>query len=282
MGDMQHGETRVAGTLDASAPNDGDGGFVETSAAKVSIMDEATVTTRADDGQTGEWLIDPQDYTVAEEDGDITGNTLSNNLVDNNVTIESVDGGEDGNGDIFINDEVTWSSGNTLTLNAQRNIEINEEMDASEGNGGKLALEYGQDSTDGGSALFTANAPVNLQAGQNLSTQLGSNGEVLDFIVITELGDETGYADGTLQAMRDDLEGHYALGADIDASNTVNWEEGKGWEPVGFDSFLSGQDSFRGAFNGLGHTISDLTINRPEEDNVGFLEVQSLVCKIFI
>ncbi len=269
MGDMDNGETQVAGTLDASAPSSlnpsgGNGGFVETSAAKVSIMDEATVTTRADDGQTGEWLIDPQDYTVAEEDGDITGNTLSNNLADNNVTIESVDGGEDGNGDIFVNDEVTWESGNTLTLDAQRDITINEEVDASEGNSGKLSLEYGQDSTDGGSALFTANAPVNLQAGQNLSSQLGSGGEVLDFIVITELGDETGYDDDTLQAMRDDLEGHYALGADIDASDTANWDGGEGWEPIG-----TAGNSFRGSFDGLGHEISDLSLNRPTEDRVG-------------
>ncbi|KPQ26548.1 MAG: bifunctional secretin / adhesin [Halomonas sp. HL-93] len=264
MGDMDNGETQVAGTLDASAPDGGDGGFVETSAAKVSILDEATVTTRADDGQTGEWLIDPQDYTVAEEDGDITGNTLSNNLADNNVTIESVDGGEDGNGDIFVNDEVTWESGNNLTLDAQRDITINEEVDASEGNGGKLSLEYGQDSTDGGSARFTANAPVNLQAGQNFSTQLGSDGEVLDFTVITELGEETGYDDDTLQAMRDDLEGHYALGADIDASDTANWDGGKGWEPVG-----TAGNSFRGSFDGLGHEISDLSLNRPTEDRVG-------------
>ncbi|GHE21205.1 MBG domain-containing protein [Halomonas urumqiensis] len=265
MGDEAHGETQVAGTLDASAPEGGDGGFVEASAAKVSIMDEATVTTRADDGETGEWLIDSQDYTVAPSGGGMTGNSLSNNLTDNNVTIESVEGGEDGNGDIFVNDEVTWSSGNTLTLNAQRDIEINQEMDASQGDGGKLALEYGQGSTNGEiggeEALFTANAPVNLQAGQNFSTQIGSGGAVREFTVITELGKETGYADGTLQAIRDGLDGYYALGADIDANETSTWNGGDGWEPL---------RTFRGIFDGLGHDISSLTINRSSEDNVGF------------
>ncbi|NYS45211.1 filamentous hemagglutinin N-terminal domain-containing protein, partial [Halomonas zhaodongensis] len=267
MGDMDSGETQVAGTLDASAPaaqnpDGGDGGFVETSAAKVSIMDEATVTTRADNGETGEWLIDPQDYTVAPAGGDMTGNALSNNLADNNVTIESVKGGEDGNGDIFVNDEVTWSSGTTLTLNAQRDIEINQEMDASQGDGGKLALEYGQGSTNGkingDTAIYTVNAPVNLQAGQNFSTQLGSDGDVQEFTVITELGAENNYAGGTLQAIRDN-NGNYALGADIDASSTAGWNSDQGWAPIA---------GFEGIFDGLGHDLSGLTINQPGETRV--------------
>ena len=39
MGDMQSGTVNISGKLDASAPNGGDGGFIETSAAQVLVTD---------------------------------------------------------------------------------------------------------------------------------------------------------------------------------------------------------------------------------------------------
>lgn len=39
LADMQSGETIAGGKLDASAPNGGDGGFIETSAKKVTVKD---------------------------------------------------------------------------------------------------------------------------------------------------------------------------------------------------------------------------------------------------
>jgi large exoprotein involved in heme utilization and adhesion len=59
LADMQSGTVNVGGKLDASAPNGGDGGFVETSAAHVNILSGAGVTTAAPAGSTGNWLIDP-------------------------------------------------------------------------------------------------------------------------------------------------------------------------------------------------------------------------------
>lgn len=52
----------------------------------------------------------------------------------------------------------------------------------------------------------------------------------------------------------------YELTQDIDASDTVNWNEGKGFSPIG---------SFAGKFYGNGHKIKNLFINRPDEDYVG-------------
>jgi|GEM_PF-986210 len=52
--------------------------------------------------------------------------------------------------------------------------------------------------------------------------------------------------------------------ADIDASDTKNWNSGKGFSPIGNDSV-----KFTGIYNGKGHTISDLYINRPARDNIG-------------
>ncbi|MCA1807349.1 MAG: hypothetical protein LC687_05820, partial [Actinobacteria bacterium] len=227
MGDMDNGETQVAGTLDASAPEGGDGGFVETSAAKVRIADEASVTTRAEDGVTGEWLIDPQDYTVAAEDGDITGTQLSDGLANNNVTIESVEGAEEGNGDIFVNDEVTWNSGNTLTLDAQRDIEINDPVTATGDNAG-LELNFG------GSDYYV-NAPVTL-SGTNASLNINSNAYTL-IHSMEELGDIDTTTGG---------DHRYALAKDLDASGNI------------YDDALVA--TFTGTFTGLGHDIRNLTI----------------------
>jgi filamentous hemagglutinin family protein len=73
--DMGVGTTNVGGTLDASAPNGGDGGFIETSAAHVKIAEGTNITTTAVAGKSGEWLIDPVDFTIGGTGGSITDGT---------------------------------------------------------------------------------------------------------------------------------------------------------------------------------------------------------------
>ena len=63
-----------------------------------------------------------------------------------------------------------------------------------------------------------------------------------------------------LQEMQDDLDAWYVLGNDIDASDTQNWNVGAGFEPV---------NPFTGRFDGCGHVITDLHINRPSKYYVG-------------
>ncbi|MBI3479182.1 MAG: filamentous hemagglutinin N-terminal domain-containing protein, partial [Nitrosomonadales bacterium] len=128
LGDMQAGQVNVGGTLDASAANGGNGGFIETSAAHVKVAADAKITTQAAQGKSGNWLIDPADYTIAATGGDITGAALATNLATTNVTILSSQGTVVptlGNGDIFVNDIVSWNSLNSLTLSAIRNINVN-------------------------------------------------------------------------------------------------------------------------------------------------------------
>jgi len=63
-----------------------------------------------------------------------------------------------------------------------------------------------------------------------------------------------------LQAISQDLEAHYVLENDIDASETETWNAGAGFEPIG-DSSVG---FFTGTFDGQGYTISDLTIDHNE------------------
>ena len=67
-----------------------------------------------------------------------------------------------------------------------------------------------------------------------------------------------------LQAIEDDLDASYMLVSDIDASATANTNDGKGFDPLGNTS-----EPFTGTFNGQGHTITELTINRPSERKTG-------------
>jgi len=71
-----------------------------------------------------------------------------------------------------------------------------------------------------------------------------------------------------LQEMQDELNAYYVLGNDIDASDTVNWNGGEGFQPVGPDTGVP-NDSFTGKFDGRGHVISGLYINRPSTGSVG-------------
>ena len=133
MGGMARDRIRVGGTLDASAPQGGTGGFVETSAANVQVADGLRVDTRSAGGAGGTWLIDPNDYTVKASGGDITGAALGAQLDTTSVTIATAtQGTTGGNGDILIQDPIAKSAGSnsntTLTLLAERNIAISQSI----------------------------------------------------------------------------------------------------------------------------------------------------------
>ncbi|WP_431097934.1 beta strand repeat-containing protein [Polaromonas aquatica] len=263
LGGMAAGTANVAGTLDASAPNGGNGGFIETSGAHVKIADSARITTAAPAGRSGTWLIDPVDFTIAAAGGDITGAALSANLGGGNVIIQSTSGATGTAGDVNVNDVVSWSA-NQLTLNAQNNININANLNAS--GTGKLALEYGQGTGagTGNGYNFNNGAKITLPAGNNFSTKQGSSGIPVTYTVITDLGAAASTTGTDLQGISGNLNGRYVLGADIDASSTSTWNTGSGFTPLG-----SSAAQFTGTLDGLGHTVTGLTINRPTAEEIG-------------
>ncbi len=59
------------------------------------------------------------------------------------------------------------------------------------------------------------------------------------------------------------------LTQDIDCSDTANWNNGKGFLPLGWFQDASLTGPFAGYFDGQGYAISGLTINRPDEDYIG-------------
>jgi len=252
----------VGGTLDASAPNGGSGGTIETSAARVMVANNANVTTNAPNGETGIWLIDPVgDFNIgpasgAGEGGSITGSKLGSSLGKTNVEIQTFHPGS-----INVNQPVSWSSNNTLTLNTDEYINVNKNITASGKEAGLVLKSHDGDFPEGpfadplyflqlnnGSVITLSGADVQLKVNGDEYTVINSaNVRFLDF-----------------QFNAPDLAGNYALGTNINASLTAGWDGGAGFTPVGTEG-----DPFTGNFTGLGHTISNLTINRPDAEGVG-------------
>jgi filamentous hemagglutinin family protein len=181
VGDMQKGRLNVGGRIDASAPNGGDGGFIDTSAASVRIEDTASITTNATYGKTGTWLIDPQDITISLDTCSgancLSSQVISQSLLDNNITIATA-AETAGNGDIFLNSGITYtgSAARTLTFRSHRDIRISAPIVSDNGPlslvlnpiaGAIIVNAAGGIKTRGGS--FTAiggNDPINGAAGR--------------------------------------------------------------------------------------------------------------------
>ena len=241
--------TAVRGSIAARGGTQaGDGGFIETSASKVSIADGAQINARATLGKAGEWLIDPTDYTIAAAGGDMTGAALSATLGGGtNVVIQSTNGASGAGGDVFINDTVSWNAPAALTLNAQRSIEINAPISVLNGGGG-LNLQFGQSDVESNipAGNYLVKAPVNLAAGSTFATKYGSDGATTNYTVIT--------SDAGLTTLSGALAGNYVIGANFSTLRTT---------PLG---------NFTGYLDGLGHAIDGLTITNDGTNptNVGF------------
>lgn len=263
LGGMTAGTVNVGGTLDASAPNGGNGGFIETSAAHVKIANATRVTTAASAGEFGTWLIDPQDYTVAASGGDITGTLLSDNLGTTSINLQSSAGGTAGAGNVNVNATVTWSANTTLTLTASHNVNINAPVTAT-GNTAALVIAP---NTANGTETASGTGIYNLNNGAAITLSGTNPGLTIAgtaYTVINALG-AMGSTTGTdLQGMRGNLSRRYALGTNIDATATSTWNGGAGFIPVGQSNAM-----FTGTLDGLGHSITNLTINFPGSLNIG-------------
>ncbi|MBU1044962.1 MAG: ankyrin repeat domain-containing protein [Candidatus Omnitrophica bacterium] len=125
----------------------------------------------------------------------------------------------------------------------------------------KFLLEKGVDlRPQGGSALVVAEKKGNIATAKFLADQgADSNyrkdaqsGETLSEMPVSTLRD--------LQNIGINPKGSYYLTNDIDCSATVDYNGGAGFEPI---------PEYTGTFDGRGHTLSNLTINRINKKYVG-------------
>jgi hypothetical protein len=71
-----------------------------------------------------------------------------------------------------------------------------------------------------------------------------------------------------LQEMENELDAHYILINDIDASETEDWNDGTGFDPIGGYTSGTPSDGFTGSLDGAEYTISGLYINK-DDDYIG-------------
>lgn len=240
------------------------------------------VTISGDSSANGSWSgTSPAVWTPSGAGANVSVTEIQAQLnAGTNVNISTAGAGSDA-GNISVNAVTSWSVG-TLTLTAHNDININAVMSAS--NQAGLAMNYGWNGnptspiygSQGGVKVGFAPGEGNGFLGRvDFPGRSGVGFLTINaagYTVINSLG-LPGSTTGTdLQGINDtivnpagNLAGKYALGVDINASETLGWIGDAGFMPIG-DSFAN---SFTGIFDGLGHTINDLVIVRPGRKNVG-------------
>ncbi|TWB43924.1 MBG domain-containing protein [Nitrospirillum pindoramense] len=277
-------QTGFAGTLSAKGgTRTGNGGFAEVSSHKLLDFTGAVDLT-APVGSVGQLLLDPENVTIStgsnsnssQSSGTFTptGNssvinttTLQNALATADVTVTTGSIGSQ-TGDITVANNVTWSASHSLTLSAYHSIIFNGGTISHTAGSGDVTLRADNTGTGSGTVTFTSGGVA----------MTGSSGSVNLYYNPASYASPTSYAGNValgsgalttymlvntatnLQNLSTNLSGTYALGRDIDASGTAAWNSGAGFAPI---------NSFSGTLDGLGHTVTGLTINRPSTTAVG-------------
>ncbi|WP_020175956.1 filamentous hemagglutinin N-terminal domain-containing protein [Methyloferula stellata] len=260
------GTTKVDGAI-----NLGTGGTLGTAGNIVSVSDTFAFSA----GPTSTWSLVASAVTVG------AGGTLSGSVASNALNMVSLSLNAT-SGNVTVNDPITWSTDSKLTLAASGDININAPITATGTNAG-LAMVYGGDyniltpATYAGAVIDpTTGYPVANQApagtqyasitlsGANASLAINNHAYTLihnaaDLANINSATpDANGYSNGA---------GYYALAQSIDLTGAsyVN-------APVA---------TLSGTFDGLGNTISNLTIqstatvNSAAVGNLGLIGVST-------
>ena len=232
--------TNFAGSISARGGSfSGNGGNVEVSGKNTLTYQGHTVTTAAN-GRTGNLLLDPTDFTIgtgATVTGKYWNNTgLVTELGSNNVTVQTLADGTD-KGDITVSAPISWGSGNTLTLQAHRNINVNAAI-TSTGAGNLIFKPNGTGNPD---------APGYLLVGSGGSVHFSGTGKLYfgsqEYTLINDLAGWNSMG----------MSGFYALNADI----------------IGVTGWIGTTASpFKATLEGLGHKVT-VNINSGSYTKVG-------------
>ena len=181
-----------------------------------------------------DWLLDPTDILIESTGGDVlTGESVSATAIQNNLETTNVHLQATNN--ITVNQNITWNTDKQLKLQAD-NINVN-------------ATINNTNQTNGG-VYFQADNTTN-------NVVFDTNGKV----VVNNIYQ--------LQWINQALNGKYELGSNIDASATSAWNSNGSGGYDGFNPIGDNTNNFNGTFDGLGFTISNLYINRPDTNFVG-------------
>ena len=181
-------KTAVDGQLSAQGGQlSGDGGFIETSGDVVRIGDRSSIQANAPQGKAGQWLIDPVDITISDDGTDATelGTNIRTSFITDTLRKGSnviLDTHKDGNkeGTITVNGAINVQdySSATLTLNANKAININADISFTGESKPNLTLETTEDnsSINNRANINIGNGTLNITTGKNGVLNAGSIG----------------------------------------------------------------------------------------------------------
>ena len=214
---------------------------------------------------------------------------LTDQLATSNVEVHTSDtlleGSPEDDGDIVVATAISWTSENVLLLNADNDISLAGAVTADNGGlflsaGGTITTTSQADVTVSDFRLLEGSWVQNAAAlpgfsatdfqidGSAFLRAIGGAGTTADPYLLTDVYglqgmDSLGYAGAS-----------FLLVQNIDASGTAAWNDGLGFDPIGEPVVLT--TPFSGTFDGGGHTITGLTINRPgSSDPVGLFGLTS-------
>ena len=234
------GTLDVAGVIEAVGAG-GAAGQVETSGGTVKIGKTSI------DAHGGTWLVDPTDLTIDQAAATSIDNSLNKGTSVVEQTTASGSSGfgtanANGAGDIIVAAPLSWSSGATLTLDAYHSLLVNAPITVT--GAGKAVLQYNDAGTDGGLQFA---ASLSFTGAEGAGQTLTVNGTPYTLLYsMTELAGINGGS------------GADALAINLTAPTTA---------------YTDGVvHIFSGTLEGLGHTITGLTINAPKVSDVGLID----------
>lgn len=254
----------------------GNGGFVETSSKNYLEVGNISVNTSAAHGTLGTWLLDPRNidiisgstsgfdtsnpntFVATSDNAQVSASTIMNNLATANVVITTGSTGTQ-SGDITVSAPITWSSSNSLTLSAYRDIILNAAITNTTSNAAILNLitnnagnfavgsGYGKVTyATGGSinVIGTTNIYYNPTSYTSPTVFPSSGGTLRSFMYINSALDLQ-----TLSTNSSLWSKNFALSKDIDLSSLVNYA-----------AIGTVGTNYTGIFDGLNHALKNLTM----------------------
>ncbi|WP_445489499.1 beta strand repeat-containing protein [Rhodopseudomonas sp. RCAM05734] len=270
--------TRFAGTITArGGASSGNGGEAEVS-GKAQLAYTGFTDLSAAHGSFGTLLLDPYNVIISNgadtggfdatsNDSVINATTLMTALGAANVTITTGTSGSQA-GNITVAAPLTWSAPTVLGLNAAGAIAINAPITIT-GAGGLDLNATAQAGVTTTGLTFGNGASVDYGATDNGGT-FSLNGITYKLVyTMAQLDaiDGVNAVNGTaLTTYGTGVTGTYALANDLIATGTT-YTRAVVADFAGFSSAYT----FSGKLDGLGHTVTGLTINAPTKDQVGLI-----------
>ena len=287
--------TEFAGNISArGGSNGGNGGFVEVS-GKETLRFSGLADTRAENGDWGTLLLDPNDIFIVSvltgNDGDVLASTIEAALAVNNaVEIQTTAGAGPDEGRIEVNAPLTWATNSTLSLIASTSpvlpttadaIIINAPITATNGHLILAASEsFGTGPPESRTISTGPNGNINVGTFQItigdweqvgiLPTFTAGNFVLAPTFTTSFLRATSGDGMATpyqltdvygLQGVGTNSSSNYELANDIDASPAFTWrglaEDSNSESNRGIVPL-----DFDGTFNGNRNTISNLYVQR--------------------